>query len=332
MATVSVVLPFRNAEATLRTAIESIQKQSFKNFECILVDNASTDSSKEIASSFLGDTRFKLISENEIGVWHAMNNGLAKSKGSLIARMDADDVWFESKLETQIRFLNTLPEVDVLGTQVEFKTDLPNADGFAEYVNWSNSLINPEEINSSIFMESPIVNPSLMFRKELIEQHGNYIDNGWPEDYEMLLRWHSKGLQMQKIDEPLMTWNDSSKRLSRSHENFTKQAFNAVKCHYLAKWLRKYNPFYPKIWVCGSSRIMRRNAEELLKNGVEIEGYIDLKQGAIAGKPIIPYSQLPVNFDRYIVSFVGMRKQRHEVREFLLKLGKLEGEQFVMAS
>ncbi|MCB0738000.1 MAG: glycosyltransferase [Bacteroidetes bacterium] len=332
MATISVVLPFRNAEATLNAAIESVQNQLFKDFECILVDNASTDNSKEVAQGFLDDQRFKLISEKKIGVWHAMNTALASANSRYLARMDADDLWFENKLEEQMSFLLMHQEVDVLGTQVEFKTDLPNADGFAEYVNWSNSLTTAGEINNSIFMESPIVNPSLVFRKELIEQHGNYIDNGWPEDYEMLLRWHSKGVKMQKVNEPLMTWKDSSQRLSRSHENFSKHAFNAVKCHYLAKWLEKNNPYHPAIWVWGSSRIMRRNAEELLNYGVVIEGYIDLKPGEIEGKPITSYIQVPADFDRFIVSFVGMRDQRLKVRQFLLNLGKVEGKQFVMAS
>ncbi len=93
MSAVSVLLPFRNAEATLHEAIASIQAQTFLDRELLLIDNASTDRSVDIARSWCGqDPRIRMIAEPDIGIAHALNTGLSHAQGQLIARMDADDL------------------------------------------------------------------------------------------------------------------------------------------------------------------------------------------------------------------------------------------------
>ena len=89
---VSVILPFFNAQSTLERAIESIASQSFGNFECILINNNSTDISVEIARRWTEkDRRFVLVQEEIQGVMYASNTGSKLSRGRYIARMDADD-------------------------------------------------------------------------------------------------------------------------------------------------------------------------------------------------------------------------------------------------
>ena len=89
---VSVILPFFNAEQTLNRAIESIANQSYSNFECILIDNNSTDKSNSIAKEWVTkDNRFILTTEEKQGVVFASNKGFEIAQGKYIARMDADD-------------------------------------------------------------------------------------------------------------------------------------------------------------------------------------------------------------------------------------------------
>ena len=90
---VSVVIPFRNAEATLADCLDSLQAQTFADFEALLIDDGSEDSSTAfVLERSLRDNRLRLISPGRIGLIPALNLGIAQSRADLIARMDADDI------------------------------------------------------------------------------------------------------------------------------------------------------------------------------------------------------------------------------------------------
>ncbi|MDR7208651.1 glycosyltransferase family 2 protein [Flavobacterium piscis] len=110
---VSIITPTFNAEKYIRATIESVQNQTYQNWEMILVDDASTDQTVKIINDFAKkDARFKLsqLSQNS-GNGFARNVALEKATGKYIAFLDADDLWFPLKLEKQIQFLkaNNLP-------------------------------------------------------------------------------------------------------------------------------------------------------------------------------------------------------------------------------
>ena len=95
---VSVILPFFNAATTLNRAMKSIASQSLKDFECILINNNSSDKSVEIAlEQTEKDERFILIHEKKQGVMFASNSGSKQARGKYIARMDADDWSFPNR-------------------------------------------------------------------------------------------------------------------------------------------------------------------------------------------------------------------------------------------
>jgi glycosyltransferase involved in cell wall biosynthesis len=326
-AVVSVILPFYNAQATLKEAIESVLNQSFTRFELILIDNNSTDQSLIIAKHLAkNDSRITISNEMQQGVRHAMNKGLQLANYNLIARIDADDEWFEQKLEKQVAFLNAHPEIDVIATQAEYGGE---AEGLKEYVNWSNSVCSDEQISNSIFIESPIVNPSVMFRKGLVEKHGlySYGDN-IPEDYEMFLRWHSKGVRMQKLPKKLMRWNDFETRLTRSHKAYSVDAFNQIKCQYLAEYLGDRK----QVWIWGAGRKTRNRALLLKEFGVEINGFIDIKKQKTTVAECIHFEQIEIEIHNPIISFVANRGAREKIRAFLMAKGFSEMSDFILAS
>ncbi len=106
---VSIITPTFNAEKFIRATIESVQNQTYQNWEMILVDDASTDETVKIISDFAGkDSRIKLFKlEKNSGNGFARNIALEKAVGRYIAYLDADDLWFPMKLEKQIQFLKT---------------------------------------------------------------------------------------------------------------------------------------------------------------------------------------------------------------------------------
>ena len=131
---VSVILPVRDAEKTLASAIESILGQTEKNFELLLVDDGSTDASPRILKEFaVSDGRIRVFSNANRGIVEALNLGLSEAKSPFLARMDADDVSLPDRLKCQCDFLDANPEVGLVACLVEHWTeDGENRKGYKQ--------------------------------------------------------------------------------------------------------------------------------------------------------------------------------------------------------
>jgi glycosyltransferase involved in cell wall biosynthesis len=109
-ARVSVVIPTHNYGRFLGEAIQSVLSQSFTDFEAIVVDDGSTDNTREVFDSF-GDPRLRYIYQENRGVSAAQNTGIKAANGKYIAILGADDMWLPAKLERQVKLLDSYPEV-----------------------------------------------------------------------------------------------------------------------------------------------------------------------------------------------------------------------------
>lgn len=332
MPLLSVILPFYNAQHTLKPALQSLQTQIFSDFEVIMVDNASTDSSRRIAEAFCeADSRFRLLTETRRGVVFAANTAAHHAAAPFIARMDADDIALPQRFMKQIEFLQQSPGTALVGSNVIYQSHLPKSRGFRLYVEWLNSVATPEEIKNKRFIELPIANPTIMFRRTAMEKHGLYRKGDFPEDYEMILRWLHNSLEMNKLAEPLLIWNDYSQRLTRTCPEYSKTAFFRIKARYLAQWLEQHNPFHPEIWVWGASRIARRRSELLEEYGVKISGYIDIIEKAEEFRAILPH-QLPPPRHIFVVSYVAARGAKQEIKKIFNQKNYVEGLHYIFAA
>jgi glycosyltransferase involved in cell wall biosynthesis len=114
-AIVSVLLPVRNGEAFIMSAVGSMLRQKFERFELLLLDDGSTDRTLDIVRSF-GDPRIKIITDGQHrGLANRLNQGIGLASGRYIARMDADDVSFPDRLQHQIDYLESHPDLDLVG-------------------------------------------------------------------------------------------------------------------------------------------------------------------------------------------------------------------------
>src|SRR4030067_2908226 len=108
---ISVIMPVHNGETFLREAIDSVLNQTFTDYEFIIIDDASKDTTADIIKSYT-DPRINYIkNDNNFGVTRSLNIGLKLARGKYIARMDHDDVSLPERLETQAAFLNQHPEI-----------------------------------------------------------------------------------------------------------------------------------------------------------------------------------------------------------------------------
>jgi len=115
MPKVTVLMPVYNAEKYLKEAIGSILGQSFSDFEFLIINDGSTDSSVKIIKSY-DDPRIRFIAnEKNLGVIPTLNKGFALAQGEFIARMDADDISLPKRLELQADFMDKHPEAGAIG-------------------------------------------------------------------------------------------------------------------------------------------------------------------------------------------------------------------------
>lgn len=330
---ISVILPFYQSGAELDSAIGSITNQSFPDWELILISNNANIQALKIAEKWASaDSRIKLLHEPVQGIAFALNTGLLQSRAEIIARMDSDDISHLMRFEKQIRFLDANPEVDVVSTQTSFHSFLEMNEGYDIFTQWQNSIITHEEHYITRFIESPLAHPTVMFRKALIEKYGPFSTANVPEDYELWLRWFDKNIKFHKIPEPLLQWNDHEARLSRNHDNYSKEAFYTVKCEYMAAWMKRSVPATKKVVVCGSSKIARKRADLLRELDIDVYGYTDVKRVRNRSINFILLHQLNEPENWFIINFISKRGVRELVRIHFMSLGFVEGKDFILAA
>jgi glycosyltransferase involved in cell wall biosynthesis len=163
---ISVIMGVYNGEKYLREAIESILKQTFTDFEFLIIDDGSTDKSHEIILSY-NDPRIRLIAnEQNIGLTKSLNRGLSQAKSEYVARMDADDISHSERLAQQTEYMKFHPDVVVLGTN----SCAINDDGKPI---WRTFLLADPSFDDFL-KENRCVHGTILFRKEIINNIGGY--------------------------------------------------------------------------------------------------------------------------------------------------------------
>jgi len=180
---VTILMSVYNGERYLREAIDSILNQTFRDFEFLIINDGSTDRTKEILDSYK-DPRIRVINnEKNIGLTKSLNKGLRLAKGEYIARMDADDISLPERLSTQAIFLDAHPDIGALGSAVQ----IINGCGIQ-----SSVLRFPADhgfLRWCLCFYDPIPHPSAMMRKKAMEQVGGYAsDMMYAQDYDLWRR------------------------------------------------------------------------------------------------------------------------------------------------
>jgi len=328
---ISVILPFYNAERTIKEAASSILAQTYTHFELILIDNNSDDKSLKIVTNLQKkDSRIILIKERKQGVVNAFNKGLSIARGCYIVRMDADDISHSERLEQQLEYLEKNKQVDVVSCLVKLQSDINNNEGFQKYVSWLNSMVTYSEIKLNRFIESPIVNPSVMLRKEVFDKYGTYENGDFPEDYEFWLRLLQNGVVVEKINEFLFIWRDSKIRLTRTDDLYSADRFYKIKIKYLVKQLVIMGIDLNDIWIWGAGRKTRQRVKYLEEFGVTIRGYIDVNCKNKSRPFCIHYSEISKSKQKMILSFVGNIGAKYKIRKYLKGEGFIEGKNFFL--
>lgn len=213
MAAVSVIMPAYNVARYLSAAIESVLDQTFTDLELLVIDDGSTDATREIATACAArDPRIRLLQKPNGGISSARNHGLRAASGALIAILDSDDVWSPAYLATQVRILEGRPEIDVvtgnawfLGGRLTGRPARPVPD------------LRPAPDLAQILADESAVFIMSIFRHRVYETIGGFDETlQTNEDYDFWLRAAAAGFLFYRNDEPLGHYRRREDSLSAS--------------------------------------------------------------------------------------------------------------------
>ncbi len=221
---ISVIMPVYNGGLYLDSAVKSILNQSLTNFEFIIIDDGSTDSTGQQIEQYAAVDNRIIALRNPVnqGIVYTLNRGLLLARGTYIARMDADDVSTPNRFEKQVSYLDQHPEIGVLGTNLRY------IDPEGSFLNEGRlKHMRPESspfIHWSLLWRCAIYHTTVMFRRSLIEETGFQYDESYKyaEDYDLWTRLmhHTRLFRLHDtvVDVRLLTSGISTSRSQQQRE------------------------------------------------------------------------------------------------------------------
>ena len=198
---VSVILPTFNRAHLIEKSIKSVLNQTYKKFELIIVDDLSTDNTKEVISKIADERICYLRNEKNLGPSGSRNIGIAHSQSEFIAFQDSDDQWYETKLEKQIELLsNSSDDVAAVYSGVDF-FDSNSGEKIGEELNESNFGLCYKEYGT---LPTPLT-PTVLIRKSVIDKVGVFDNNlKVAEDTDLVIRVSKNDYKYKFINETLV--------------------------------------------------------------------------------------------------------------------------------
>ncbi len=221
----TVVMPVYNGEKYLREAIDSTLNQSFTDFEFIIINDGSTDSSLEIIKSY-ADERIKLINNSiNQGIPYSRNLGLQLAKGEFLTWTDCDDINLPNRFEAQVCFLRNNDEYGVCGTWIKRIGEIKEVI-FKAYKN-------PELLKATLLFKPSIPNATAMLRLSKIKKFNLLYNTNLPiaEDYDFIFRC-SMFFPLTNIQKVLYLYRASETSIMKKFESQEIESYNIHKIVY----------------------------------------------------------------------------------------------------
>lgn len=208
---VTVLLPVWNGEQYLREAIDSILRQTFRDFEFLIINDGSTDSSRAIVESY-HDSRIRAVNHStNLGLTRALNHGLSLVTGEYVARQDADDISEPDRLARQVAYLDAHRNVALVGCC--YKKIGPTGEELGDRPLPTDCL----DLRWALLFYDPFIHGAVMFRRELVRNAVGRYDEAFPyvQDYDLWSRI-ARGLPVANLPEYLVRYRHSPTSMSNN--------------------------------------------------------------------------------------------------------------------
>lgn len=219
MPKISVIMPVYNGEKYLREAIDSVLNQTFSDFEFIILNDASKDSTEEIIKSYKDDRIVYIKNEQNLGVAGTLNRGLGIAKGEYIARMDADDISLPERFQKQVNFMDKHKNTNVLGTSITI---------FGEEIQNSvrHFLSDPNKAKVELIFAPCTAHPTIFIRRNMLINNHIYYKKEYEgiEDYALL--WDMSHLgDISSLEDNLFYYRCHKTQVTKTYTSKAKERF-----------------------------------------------------------------------------------------------------------
>jgi glycosyltransferase involved in cell wall biosynthesis len=230
---ISVLIPFKNTSDFITECLQSIVNQTYTNWELIVIDDHSSDTSYAIVERFAQkDTRIRLYKNKGNGIIDALKLAYSKSKGNFITRMDSDDIMVKEKLQIMHDDLMAHGKGHIALGLVKYFSKEGISDGYSKYQSWLNKLTKEGANYSEIYKECVIASPCWMVYRDDFDRCGAFNSELYPEDYDLVFRFYKQGLTCIPSTKLLHYWRDYTYRTSRTHTNYSHDMLLQLKLYY----------------------------------------------------------------------------------------------------
>ena len=308
---VSVLLPVYNAEPYLAAALESILKQDYRRLEIIAIDDGSRDRSLEIMRRYQqADDRITIVSRENRGLIATLNEGLTLAKGDLIARMDADDISYPSRLSRQVSLFQRQPELALCGSGIDTLL------GDRIIRGTPNPIYQPASLRAlskffTIFIHSTVVFNRRVIPQDMLTYDAHYVH---AEDFDLFRRVTDRFPAMM-IDEAMVAYRIHGNSVTNKHKRQMRRTHLKIVAENLERERLCDNPqALNDIGLAVTAETIGNAANSILALEDRISGYP--KQGR-AG-----YEEGALNLFYFLYQLVSDERRPQLTHEFLTRTGK----------
>lgn len=234
------ILPFRDAAATLPRAVASIQAQSVRDWELVLVDDGSRDGGALLARRLAaGDPRIELrATARPRGIATALALGLEGCRTPFVARLDADDWAHPERLARQLALFGVEPALAVVDARVLLHRGGAAAPrGMRVWLAWIHEIESHEDFAARALRDSPVLHPAVMIRTEALRAAGGYRDGDFPEDHDLWLRMLRRGFRFGRAPGILTAIEDRPERATRCDPRYRRDAIRRLVQEHVRRYL-----------------------------------------------------------------------------------------------
>jgi len=209
-----------NAEDHLLGALESLRRQEFQDFEVVVLEHGSTDKSLHVLETWRDSRLVLKTMESNIGRTPALNDCLSRANGEFIAILDADDIAHPRRFAAEVQYLNSNPDVGLVGTWSNFIDDADIKVGS------SHPPVSHKKLIKQLAKRDPIVHSSVMFRRQIAIEIGGYDSSYvYAQDFNLIIEF-AKRSKLAVIDEELCTWRKSAFSMTSNNSLNIVRAFD----------------------------------------------------------------------------------------------------------
>ena len=320
---ISIIMPFQDTERYLPECIASIIAQSYTHWELIAVNDHSSDHSFEVLADYAKrDARIRVINSKAENILSALQTGYKVCTGSIIGRMDSDDIMHPQKLELLALKLIASPSKSIVAGSVKYFTDNGEiGDGFLKYASWLNEIASSGTYWFEIYRECVIPSCCWLMKTEEFDLVGAFDGKTYPEDYDFCFRLYIRGYAVVGLTDQLHLWRDRNDRASRTKEQYADNRFLSLK----AKYFRELDYDSTRsliIWGAG------RNGKDLAKQFSELGLHFqwisdnDKKIGKhIYEIEILPTKILMTGGDKQVIIAISNESEKQVIKNRLDSIG-----------